>query len=141
MSKFKTTFSICIMLFIFQCISANVMAGDRWKVTEIKTNGALKLHGDDWLFKIKIKNTGDKRSKGESISVTMKIYSDGTLISTKDITIQPDPTASGDTFSFDLGDTATHEFLVQNQNIDCVIQDNSSLDGMTETFTVQGKGR
>jgi hypothetical protein len=143
MKQFIKASIMVLLAIVLQASSTESFAGDKWKVTEIKTNGPLKLTGDDWLFKIKIKNTGDKRTKGDQITVTMKYYGEGRLLGTKEITIQPEQTNSGDTFSFDLGDTATHEFTngMVYEKIVGVIQDNSSLDGMSETFNVQSKGR
>lgn len=136
MNKTKGILILLITVFSILNLNANrVFAADRWKIIEITSRKPLKLTGDDWLFKAKIKNIGETRSKGDRLSLTIKVYGGSTLIETKTINITPGMVYSGESGEFDF-EIAGHESGFTYQKITVEIQ-SSDTEGLSETFNVQ----
>lgn len=134
----KTRISLSILLavlFVTMFLNSQTYAGDKWKGTSIYHSGPLKLSGEDLLFRITIKNSGDKRSKGDAVSVTLKLYGGNTEIGTKTITITPSLTDIGGTYTFDVSVPVPSGLVYQK--IEGTLKSDTNLDGITETFTVQ----
>jgi hypothetical protein len=138
MIRSKGILIILITAFSFlNFFTKEVTAAERWKIMEIISRKPLKLTGDDWLFKAKIKNIGETRSKGERLSLTIKVYGGSTLIETKTINISPGLIYSGESGEFDF-EIAGHETGLTYQKITVEIQ-SSDTEGFSETFNIQSR--
>lgn len=136
----KTKISItlaAVLLLVSSFVNAELIAGNKWKVTSIVHSGSSNLTGDDLLFKITIKNIFGKKSSGASLNFTIKVYGGNTLIATKQVSISPGILDDNALYSF-IGGWDTHETQVLGltyQKITCSVQ-SSDTDGMSETFNV-----
>ena len=139
MKQYLKTLILILLAFLLQVTSSEPLASNRWKITELKTKGSLNLTGNDWLFKSKIKNIGDKPSKGETISLTIKVYGGSSLLETKYISINPGHINSGESSNFDFS-ISGYESSFTYQKITLEIQ-SSETDGFSETFDIKRKGR
>ena len=137
MNNFIKVTILILFAVSLQITSSESFAADRWKIVEIISRKPLKLTGDDWLFKAKIKNIGETRSKGDRISLTIKLYGGSTLIETKTINITPGMVYSGESGEFDF-EIAGHESGFTYQKITVEIQ-SSDTEGLSETFNIQSR--
>jgi hypothetical protein len=71
MNKIKLLFCLALVLAAF-----NVYAGDNWKVTSVKMPKTLGLGGQDWDFKVTVKNGAIFKAAGE-LTLTVSFACDG----------------------------------------------------------------
>lgn len=95
------TFFTAFILFGVLLTAHSAYSGDKWKVSSAEFPKALDLGGQDWEFKVTIKNAGLFQTTGESITIKVKAVSNGNTVEQSFSKI-PAATNSGGSQSFTL---------------------------------------
>lgn len=100
MLKHRTLF-LLIVLFGVLLAAPLSYSGDKWKVSSAEFPKTLDLGGQDWDFKVTIRNTGLFQTSGEQITIKVKAVSNGNTVE-QSFSKTPAITNTGSSQSFTL---------------------------------------